>query len=93
VSNQKRSPPSASERIGLISDKARQWAEKFLKKEEGARDGRAVMVEYDAHALATRKKTTRLKELRLAKEAQLEAEATPVICDVWLTPESGHPSA
>lgn len=52
------------------SDQARQRAEKSFKKEERARDGRAAMTEYEAQAFATRKKTARLKELRLAKEAQ-----------------------
>jgi hypothetical protein len=49
------------------SDQARQQAEKHLKKEERAQDGRQAMIEYKAHALAVREKTTRLKALRLAK--------------------------
>jgi hypothetical protein len=32
------------------------------------------MIEYEAEAVATRKKTARLKALRLAKEAQLRSE-------------------
>ena len=54
----------------MNSDKARQRAERNFKKEERARDGRAAMTEYEAEARATRAKTARLKELRLAKEAQ-----------------------
>ena len=40
-------------------------------QERGARAGRsrAAMTEYEAHAIATREKTARLKALRLAKEA------------------------
>jgi hypothetical protein len=49
------------------SDQARQRAEKRLKKEESAQDGRQAMIEYKAHALAVREKTARLKALRLAK--------------------------
>ena len=48
----------------------KKWADAVFKKEERARDGRAAMTEYEAQALATREKTVRLKELRLAKEAQ-----------------------
>ena len=51
-------------------DQARQRAEKSFRKEERARDGRAAMTEYQAQALAIRAKTARLKELRLAKEAE-----------------------
>lgn len=61
---------AAQEKIIMISDKARQWAEKCFKKEERARDGRAAMTEYEAEALATRVKTARLRELRITREAQ-----------------------
>jgi hypothetical protein len=54
----------------MISDKARQLAEKSFKKEQRAQDGRAAMVEYEVQALATREKTARLKKLRLVREAQ-----------------------
>jgi hypothetical protein len=53
----------------MNSDKARQRAEKIFKKEQRAQDGRKAMIEYESQALATREKTARLKELRLAKEA------------------------
>ena len=51
-------------------DQARQWAEKRFKKEERAQDARKAMMEYECRALATREKTARLKELRLAKQAR-----------------------
>jgi hypothetical protein len=54
----------------MTSDQARQRAERLFKKEERARDGSAAMIEYQAEAIATREKTGRLKELRLAREAQ-----------------------
>ena len=54
----------------MSSDKARHGAEKMFKKEERTQDGRKVMIEYESQALATREKTARLKELRLAKETQ-----------------------
>jgi hypothetical protein len=52
------------------SDQARQRAEKSFKKEERAQDARKAMTEYECQAFATREKTARLKELRLAKEAR-----------------------
>ena len=54
----------------MNSNAARQRAEKSFKKEEQAQDGRRAMIEYESRALVTREKTARLKELRLAKEAQ-----------------------
>lgn len=53
----------------MISDQARQRAERVFRKEERAREGRAAMTEYEAQAIATRERTARLKALRLAKEA------------------------
>jgi hypothetical protein len=35
----------------MISDQARQRAEQIFRKEERARDGRAAMIEYEAHAI------------------------------------------
>jgi len=61
----------------MNSDQARQRAERNFKKEERAQDGRNAMIEYEAQAVTTRKKTTRLKALRLAKEAQAQTEAPP----------------
>ncbi len=51
-------------------DQARQRAEKSFKKEERAQDARKAMTEYEFQAFNTREKTARLKELRLAKEAE-----------------------
>jgi hypothetical protein len=60
----------------MTSDQARQRAERIFKKEERARDGSAAMIEYQAEAIATREKTARLKELRLAREAQARSILT-----------------
>ena len=54
----------------MNSVKARERAEKSFRKEERAQDGRKAMIEYESQARATREKTARLKELRLAKEAE-----------------------
>jgi len=53
----------------MTSDQARERAERIFKKDERARDGSAAMIEYQAETIATLEKTTRLKWLRLAKEA------------------------
>ena len=58
----------------MSSDEARQRAEKSFKQEERALDGRKAMTEYEAQVLAIREKTARLRELRLAKEAQAQNE-------------------
>jgi hypothetical protein len=60
----------------MTSDQDRQRAERIFKKEERARDGSAAMIEYQAEAIATREKTARLKELRLAREAQARSILT-----------------
>jgi hypothetical protein len=61
----------------VTSDQARQRAERNFKREERAQDGRKAMIEYEAQAVATRKKTARLKALRLAKEAQVRTDDPP----------------
>jgi hypothetical protein len=61
----------------MTSDQARQRAERNFKREERAQDGRKAMIEYEAQAVATRKKTARLKALRLAKEAQARTDEPP----------------
>ena len=61
----------------MTSDQARQRAERNFKREERAKDGRKAMIEYEAQAVATRKKTAHLKALRLAKEAQAQTEEPP----------------
>jgi hypothetical protein len=49
------------------------------KRDQGntTRDGQKAMIEYEVQARATRKKTARLKALRLAKQAQAQTEAPP----------------
>jgi hypothetical protein len=61
----------------MTSDQAQQRAERNFKREERAQDGRKAMIEYEAQAVATRKKTARLKALRLAKEAQAQTDEPP----------------
>jgi len=56
----------------MISDRARQRAEKSFRQEERAREGREAMAEYEARARAIREKTARLKALRLAKETEAQ---------------------
>ena len=65
----------------MNSEQARQQAEKRFKQEERARDGRKAMIEYEAEAVATRKKTARLKALRLAKEAQRSEPPAPKLAE------------
>jgi hypothetical protein len=49
----------------------------FARKERQAREGAKAMANYEAQADATRKKTARLRALRLAKEAaEMETAAT-----------------
>jgi len=60
----------------MNSDQAQQRAERNLKKEERAQDGRKAMTEYEVQARATCQKTARSKALRLAEEAQVRTDAT-----------------
>ena len=46
----------AQETFTMNSDQAQQRAERNLKKEERAQDGRKAMTEYEAQARATREK-------------------------------------
>ena len=68
---------AAQEIFTVTLDQARQRAERNLKREERAQDGRKAMIEYEAQAVATRKKTAHLKALRLAKEAQAQTDEPP----------------
>ena len=43
---------------------------RFKRKEFQARDAHSAMADYEAAAAATRKKTEKLRALRLAKEAE-----------------------
>jgi hypothetical protein len=61
---------AAWETFTVNSDKARQQAERGFKKEERTEDGGKTMMEYERQALATREKMARLREMRLAKQAE-----------------------
>ncbi|MGA7232548.1 MAG: transcriptional regulator [Xanthobacteraceae bacterium] len=62
----------------MTLDQARQRAERNFKREERAQDGRKAMMEYEAQAVAIRKRTAHLKALRLAKEeAQAQTDEPP----------------
>jgi hypothetical protein len=60
----------------MNSDQARKRAEQGFKKEERVQDARKSMMEYERQAAATREKTARLKDLRLANEAQKRSTIT-----------------
>jgi len=64
---QARSVPSQEVRVNKTS-KTAEAELKFKRREDRARDG-VKAAEYEAAAVATREKTTRLKALREAKEA------------------------
>jgi len=49
-------------------------AEARFKQQERASDGRKAMAEYEAQVFAMREKTAHLRALRLAKEAQEQAQ-------------------
>jgi hypothetical protein len=53
-------------------------AEIQFKKTQQAIEGKQAMAQYEADAVATRKKTERLKALRLARDAE-EAAAAPAV--------------
>ena len=50
----------------MISDQARQRAEKRFKQKERTRDGRKAMTEYEAQARTIREKTARLKSASIS---------------------------
>ena len=84
----------------MNSDKARERAEKSFRKEERAQDGRKAMIEYESQARATREKTARLKELRLAREGRgaidnssLNSARTRAGCDLKLRTKLDKSSA
>ena len=52
-------------------------AEIQFKKTQQAIEGKQAMAQYEADAVATRKKTERLKALRLARDAEEAAAAPP----------------
>ena len=49
-----------------------------FNKLQRAEDGKRAMMEYEAAAAANRAKTARLRELRLARDAELAANPPPV---------------
>jgi hypothetical protein len=53
----------------MHSDEAHRRAEKLFKKEQQAREGQQAMAEYQVKLDAMREKTTRLRALRLARDA------------------------
>jgi hypothetical protein len=65
----------------MTSDQARQRAERNFKREERAQDGRKAMIEYEAQAVATRKKTARLKALRLGYISRAAPMPEDPYCD------------
>jgi len=54
----------------MDSERARRRAEKSFKQEKCTQNAEKAMAEYEAQAIAIRKKTAHLKALRIAKEAQ-----------------------
>ena len=48
----------------------------FKKKEKQLEEGQKARAEYEAHSVATREKTARLRELRLAHEARDSAQSS-----------------
>jgi hypothetical protein len=53
----------------MDSERARRRAEKSFKQEKRAQNAEKAMAEYEALAIAIRKKTAHLKALRIAKAA------------------------
>lgn len=58
--------------------KSKNAAEMQFKKTQQAMEGKQAMIQYEADAIAMRKKTERLKALRLARDAE-EAAARPAV--------------
>ena len=50
-----------------------------FNKLQRAEDGKRAMMEYEAAAAANRAKTARLRELRLARDAELAANPPPPV--------------
>jgi hypothetical protein len=61
----------------LTDDVSKARAEAQFRKAQQAKDGRAAMAEYEAHAAAVRVNTARLRELRLARDAAAAKAAPP----------------
>lgn len=56
------------------SDNKKAQAEKAFKRDEAARDGSKAMAEHRAEGLAVRANMDKLREQRLAREAELAAK-------------------
>jgi hypothetical protein len=67
-------------------------AEIQFKKTQQAIEGKQAMAQYEADAVATRKKTERLKALRLARDAEEAAAAPPVATKKKKTAKKAKPS-
>lgn len=59
----------------MANDANKNAANKQFKKQRQAEEGKRAMLDYETAAAATRAKTARLRALRLARDAQLAAEA------------------
>ncbi|MGZ8371419.1 MAG: hypothetical protein ACXW3G_00575 [Rhodoplanes sp.] len=68
-------PPNGVIALHISTKAAQERAEaSFKKKEKQLEEGQKARAEYEAHSVATREKTARLRELRLAHEASDRAE-------------------
>ena len=67
--------PKKETTLTTETNEARARAEASFRKEERAKEGAKAMMEYQANSRMIRKKTERLKALRLAKEAADKARA------------------
>ena len=59
----------------MAIDSRKNKADAQFRKMQRAEDGKKAMSEYEADAAAVRAKTARLRELRLAHEAEVQAAA------------------
>jgi hypothetical protein len=64
-------------RLSTHSDDAHRRAEALFKKDQQARKGRQGMAQYQANLDAMREKTSRLRALRLARDATNEKRPLP----------------
>ena len=61
--------------IALADDSKKNAANNQFRKLRQAEEGKRAMTEYENNAIASRAKTARLRELRLARDAELAAAA------------------
>jgi hypothetical protein len=62
----------------MNTDEAHRRAEALFKKEQQLREAQQAMAEYQAQLHAMREKTTRLRALRLARDAANRTKQRPV---------------